>query len=126
MQMNYFVLGTNNLDKAIQFYEGLFEQSGTNRVFSNERMTFWQGGGFTFALALPFDEAPATNGNGTMVGFKVETIERVQKLHQKVIELGGSCEGEPGLRGSMYSAYVRDLDKNKLAFYIESPEVAQT
>jgi len=56
-----------------------------------------------------------------MVGFKVETDERVQKLHQKVIELGGSCEGEPGLRGPMYSAYVRDLDKNKLAFYIESP-----
>lgn len=37
MQMNYFVLGTNNLDKAIKFYEGLFEQSGTNRVFSKSK-----------------------------------------------------------------------------------------
>nr|WP_070961632.1 VOC family protein [Hyphomonas sp. Mor2] len=122
MQMNYFVLGTNNLDNAIQFYEVLFEQSGITRVFSNERMTFWQGGGFTFALALPFDETPATNGNGTMVGFKVESIERVQKLHQKVIGLGGTCEGEPGLRGPMYSAYVRDRDLNKLSFYFDTSD----
>ena len=122
MQMNYFVLGTNNLDTAIPFYDGLFEGSEINRVFSNERMTFWQGAGFTFALASPFNQAPATNGNGTMVGFKVETIERVQKLHQKVIEMGGTCEGEPGLRGPMYSAYVRDVDLNKLSFYFDTSD----
>ena len=126
MQMNYFVLGTNNLDNALQFYEALFEQSGINRAYSNERMIFWQGDGFAFALALPFDEAPATNGNGTMVGFEVETIERVQTLHQKVIEMGGTCEGEPRLRGPMYSAYVRDTDLNKLSFYVDTSDQPQS
>ena len=36
----------------------------------------------------------------------------------KAIELGGKCEGAPGLRGpqemNYYAAYFRDLDGNKL------------
>jgi len=54
-------------------------------------MTYWLGEDFAFAVALPFDENPATNGNGTMIGFSVGTSEDV------------------------ISAYVRDLDKNKIS-----------
>ena len=45
-----------------------------------------------------------------MLGFNVESVEEVNRLHAKVLELGGSCEGQPNQRGPMYSAYVRDLD----------------
>ena len=31
MQMNYFVLGTNNLDKALQFYEALAKARSARR-----------------------------------------------------------------------------------------------
>ena len=79
-------------------------------------MTFWQGKGFAFAIAKPFNEEPASNGNGTMIGFNVGSIEEVKRLHQKVIDLGGTCEGEPNQRGPKFSAYARDLDKNKLVF----------
>ncbi len=51
-----------------------------------------------------------------MVGFSVGTAEEVRRLHKKAIELGGSCEGEPDQRGPPFSAYVRDLDKNKICF----------
>ena len=34
----------------------------------------------------------------------------------KVLELGGTSEGEVMQRGPYYSAYVRDLDGNKLCF----------
>ena len=69
-----------------------------------------------FAVAIPFNEEPATNGNGTMVGFNLGSNEEVERLYNKVIELGGSCEGEPQFRGPFFSAYVRDLDKNKICF----------
>ncbi len=59
------------MEAAKKFYAGLFEQSGLNQVPSTQRMTYWLGEDFTFALAVPFDEEPATNGNGTMVGFNV-------------------------------------------------------
>lgn len=117
MKMNYFVVGTNNLEAAIKFYDAFFEQSDINRVPSTERMTYWLGEDFAFAIAIPFDEKPATNGNGTMVGFGVGSIEEVKRMHKKAIELGGTCEGEPNQKGPRFSGYVRDLDKNKICIF---------
>lgn len=117
MKMNYVVLGTNNMKASVEFYDSLFEQTELNQIAATDRMTFWQGGDFAFAIALPFNEEPASNGNGTMVGFDVGSTEEVKRLHQKAIDLGGTSEGAPDLRGPRFSAYVRDLDKNKLCFY---------
>ena len=117
MKMNYFVVGTNNMEAATQFYDSLFEQTELNQVLSTDRMTFWQGEDFTFAIATPFNEEPASNGNGTMVGFDVGSREKVKRLHKKAIELGGTCEGGPNQRGPRFSAYVRDLDRNKICFF---------
>ncbi|WP_448564500.1 bleomycin resistance protein [Thalassotalea ganghwensis] len=80
-------------------------------------MTLWGNGDFMFAVAEPFDEKPASNGNGTMLGWHVDSIDEVNRLHQKELELGGTCEGEPKIRSNMHSAYGRDLDNNKLCFY---------
>ncbi|AJQ97775.1 putative lactoylglutathione lyase [Gynuella sunshinyii YC6258] len=116
MKMNYFVVGTNNMDAAIEFYDALFETSGLHKVVPTERMTYWLGEDFAFAVAIPFDENPATHGNGTMIGFSVGSTEDVTRFYNKAIQLGGSCEGEPGQRGPRFSAYVRDLDNNKICF----------
>lgn len=116
MKMNYFVVGTNNMEVSTKFYDSLFERKEFNKI-PTERMTFWQGEDFTFALAIPFNEEPACHGNGTMVGFSVGGNEEVKRLHKKAIELGGTCEGEPNERGPYFTAYVRDLDKNKICFF---------
>ncbi|WP_262694354.1 VOC family protein [Kordiimonas aquimaris] len=118
MKINYAVLGTNNMDASIKFYDLLFEKTEFNQVLSTDRMAFWQGEDkdSAFAVAIPFNQEPATNGNGTMVGFGVGSVEEVKRLHKKAIELGGVCEGEPNQRGPRFSAYVRDLDKNKICF----------
>ena len=116
MKMNYVVLGTNDMDASRAFYDSLFAQSGLQSLTPSDRMTYWLGEGFAFATALPFDTKPATNGNGTMVGFCVGGPEAVEQLHALAIELGGTCEGPPNQRGPKFSAYVRDLDGNKLCF----------
>ncbi len=120
MKLNYAVLGTNNMEASTKFYDSLFEQTEFNQVLSTERMTFWQGDDrdSAFAVASPFNEEPATNGNGSMFGFGVGSTEEVERLHKKAIELGGTCEGEPNQRGPRFSAYVRDLDKNKICFSV--------
>ncbi len=117
MKMSYTVLGTNNLDAAIEFYDSLFEGTGSPQSFRTDRMNFWQFDSFAFALAIPYDKEPATNGNGTMIGFDVETENEVKRLYARAIELGGSCEGEPSEKGARFSGYVRDLDNNKLCFF---------
>ncbi len=117
MKMNYFVVGTNNMEASTKFYDSLFDQTELNKVISTDRMTYWLGEDFAFAVAIPFDKKPATNGNGTMVGFGVGSIDEVKRFHKKAIELGGTCEGEPNQKGPRFSGYVRDLDKNKICIF---------
>ncbi|RXJ74061.1 glyoxalase [Veronia nyctiphanis] len=114
MKMNYFVVGTNDMKAAVNFYDSLFEGAALEKVAPSERMTYWLGEDFAFSVAIPFDGESATNGNGTMVGFSVGSEEEVIKLYEKAIELGGVSEGEPNRRGPRFSAYVRDLDNNKI------------
>jgi len=118
MKLSYSVLGTNNMEASVKFYDSLFEQTEFKLVLSNERMTYWQCENITLAIAKPFNEEPATNGNGTMIGLDLGSIDEVKRLHKKAIELGGTCEGEPNQRGPYFSAYVRDLDKNKLCLFM--------
>ena len=59
MKMDYCVLGTNNMTASIAFYDSLFEQTELNKVLSTDRMTFWQGKDFAFAIAIPFNQEPA-------------------------------------------------------------------
>ena len=116
MKINYCVVGTSNMEASIVFYDSFFENTDLKQVLSNERMTFWQCDDFSFAVAYPFNGEPATHGNGTMIGFSLSSSEEVKNFHKKAIDLGGACEGAPNQRGPYFSAYVRDLDKNKLCF----------
>lgn len=116
MKMNYFVVGTNDMAASKAFYDALFEGAELPSMAPTDRMTYWMGEDFAFATALPFDGQPATNGNGTMVGFCVDAKGEVERLHGLAIQLGGTCEGAPNQRGPKFSAYVRDLDGNKLCF----------
>jgi len=114
MKMNYFVVGTNDMDAAKAFYGTLFEGMDLQEISPTHRMTYWVGADFAFAAAIPFDEKPATIGNGTMVGFSLGDDQEVVRLHDLAVKLGGRSEGAPGQRGPRFSAYVRDLDGNKL------------
>ncbi|SEO89220.1 VOC family protein [Aquisalimonas asiatica] len=118
MKMNYFLFGTNDMRRSIAFYDAFFEGSGTNKIYSEGRMTLWANGEFMFGIVEPFDGEDATNGNGTMLGLNVDSSEEVERLYKKALDLGGASEGEPGMRSGRYAAYVRDLDKNKICLYV--------
>ena len=122
MKMNYFVFGTNNKEKSVAFYDALFDGCGLSKIHDQGRMTLWGNEELMFAIAEPFDERPASNGNGTMLGFNVDSIEEVNRLHSKTLDLGGVSEGEPRIRSNMHSAYIRDLDNNKICFYCIWPQ----
>jgi predicted lactoylglutathione lyase len=61
----------------------------------------------------------------TLAQGRVRKIERlhstakVDALHRKALQLGGTDEGAPGPRGEgFYAGYFRDLDGNKLNFFV--------
>jgi catechol 2,3-dioxygenase-like lactoylglutathione lyase family enzyme len=118
--IGYTSVGTNDLEKAVQFYGELLSLLGAKPFFKSERGVGWgtSPNKPMFSVLKPFDGQRATVGNGVMVALSAANPEQVQALHAKALQLGAQDEGAPGPRGSgFYGAYFRDLDGNKLAAY---------
>lgn len=126
--IGYVTLGTNDLDKAVAFYDELMKLFGAARIMNEETFVAWgvdmQSPGIS--VTKPFDGNAATVGNGMMVALMVDKNDKVDAVYNKVIELGGTCEGGPGDRGvpgmNFYAAYFRDLDGNKLNCFCTAGE----
>ena len=113
----YVMVGTNNLESAVKFYDQLMPKMNMIRVeLSNDFAAYSllnKPENIEFYITKPFDGNQANFGNGTMIAFSVETIEIVANCHR------AKDEGAPGYRpadGNIYYAYVRDLEGNKLCF----------
>ena len=117
--IGYVTIGTNDMDRAVAFYDALLGELGGQQMFGMDRIKFYGTGPGSpmLAVCIPYDEAEQHQGNGNMVAIPADR-ENVDKLYKKALELGATCEGEPGERMPVfYGAYVRDLDGNKLCFY---------
>ncbi len=119
--IGYVTLGTNKFDEAAAFYDALLGTLGANRMMEADNFIAWAVDPGTPAISIikPYDGDAACVGNGMMVAIAVDSSEKVDALHAKALELGGTDEGAPGARGdTFYAGYFRDLDGNKLnAFY---------
>ena len=118
--IGYVTLGTNDLDAAVSFYDELLGSIGATRTLEGDNFVAWGTGPSAPGLAVnrPFDGEPASIGNGVMIAIALDAPEKVDAFYAKVLELGGSDEGAPGLRGeTFYAGYFRDLDGNKLNAY---------
>lgn len=122
--ISYVMLGTNNLPAAVAFYDPLMALLGYPKAGRNDEGASW--GTFSsnnttgLCVGRPFNRQAASTGNGTMVALNASSVEQVMQVHALALSLGGKGEGVPGYRpqygDGFYSAYVRDLDGNKLAF----------
>ena len=124
--IGYTTVGTNNLEKAVAFYDALFAELGAGRFMEEESFVAWAVSPDkpAFSVCRPFDGNAATVGNGTMVALTVDSTDKVDAVHAKALELGGQDEGAPGPRmEGFYAGYFRDLDGNKLnVFYADFPD----
>ena len=118
--IGYATIGTNDLEKAAKFYDAVLEPLGGKRTFAmGDRMQFYAGAGpGMIAVSKPYDEKPATAGNGSMFGLPAATKPQVDAAHAAAIAAGGVCEGPPGQRmPTFYGAYFRDLDGIKVCVF---------
>lgn len=127
--IGYACLGTNDAPRAQAFYDALLGTIGAKRLmeFPNG-FTMW-GFGMNqpgIAVTPPHDGNAATVGNGNMLAIPMMERAQVDAFYNKAIELGGTDEGPPGLRGpegdqGFYAAYFRDLDGNKIGVFRVGP-----
>ena len=121
--IGYVTLGTNNLQRAVEFYDAIAGELGVSRMMEMDSFIAWgmPGGGAGIGLTRPYDGNPATIGNGVMVALQAKDKAQVDRLYKLAMDLGATDEGGPGQRSEgFYAAYFRDPDGNKLnAFVME-------
>ena len=123
--IGYVMIGTNDLDRGARFYDALLAPLGLVPVERAETYAAYAPkaakDAIEFYVTRPFDQAPATPGNGTMIALSAPTMQALEQFHRLGLQNGGSDEGAPGPRkegSSICYAYIRDFDGNKIcAFY---------
>lgn len=119
--IGYVTIGVSNMDKAKAFYSELLADLGAKVLLDMDRIAFVgkSMGAPMLAVCKPYDGKPNHPGNGNMVAINPGSKEAVDKFYHKALELGATCDGEPGQRipNQFYGAYIRDPDGNKVAFF---------
>lgn len=122
--LNHVMVGSNDIERSKKFYDAVLGTLGAGEPIRNVAKTghtrfFYRHRGSTFCITEPINGELATFGNGMTIGFQCNSPEQVHAFHEIALEHGGeSIEEPPGLREgqqtSLYLAYVRDPDGNKL------------
>ncbi len=120
---SYVSLGTQDLARAKVFFDAVLATLGHARIPDSDpdaTSAAWglDDPGPHLWVTQPFDNRPASPGNGTMVSFLATSRAAVDAFHAAALAHGGTDEGVPGVRpqygATFYAAYVRDPDGNKL------------
>ena len=122
--IGYVMVGTNNLDQSIKFYDELLGVLDLERIEKDEVCAGYSqknsNGKIEFYVTKPFNKEKATVGNGSQISFQTRSRELVDKFHDVGIKLGGASEGSGGERpegSGVYYSYIRDLDGNKICAF---------
>ena len=121
--IGFVMVGTNDLNKAINFYDLLLKTIDLERTIINEKYAGYSPkgkvGDVQFYVSIPANKEKATYGNGTQISFEVSSKYNVDKFYNLGIKLGGKDEGAPGIRSGDYYCYIRDLDGNKICTFFK-------
>ena len=113
---SHVMVGVSDIEASKKFYDATFGALGIGPGVDNAGRYFYISPGGVFAISVPIDGAPATHGNGSTVGFRVESAEQGDAWHAAGVANGGTAiEDAPGAReNGIYLAYLRDPDGNKI------------
>lgn len=117
--------GTKDLARAKAFWIPIASMVGAKQHYDRETLIAFRGAeGGMLLIGIPLVGEHEV-GNGNMAGFQVGSRADVDAVHAKALELGGTDEGAPGIRGDdpngFYGAYFRDPDGNKLTVFRFGP-----
>ena len=122
--IGYVMVGTNDLDKAIIFYDDVLRELNLKRVETDTEYAAYapmeKPTEIEFYVTKPFNKEKATNGNGTQISFVTTSRQTVDKFHDIGLRAGGKSEGSGGERpknSGVYYSYIRDLDGNKICAF---------
>jgi catechol 2,3-dioxygenase-like lactoylglutathione lyase family enzyme len=116
--LSHVSIGTNDFERAVAFYDRVLPTLGCRRVAEHPGAVAYGRRFPEFWVQRPFDDGPASVGNGTHVGFIAPSKEAVDAFHRAAVAAGGTDDGAPGPRPDYgepyYGCFVRDPDRHKI------------
>ena len=117
---SHVMVGANDIGASKAFYDATLGVLGVppGRIDEKGRVFYMTKTGI-FAISKPINGEPACHGNGSTIGFSVDSPETGDSWHAAGVANGGTaCEDPPGIRegnmGKLYLAYLRDPAGNKI------------
>ena len=117
---SHVMLGANDIKESKKFYDAILGALGYGEgtIDPKGRCFYFTKTG-VFGLSVPIDGEPASHGNGSTLGFSIESEEQGLAWHAAGLANGGeACEDAPGVRDGgmmkLYLAYLRDPAGNKI------------
>jgi catechol 2,3-dioxygenase-like lactoylglutathione lyase family enzyme len=116
---SHVMVGVNDLEVSKKFYDALLGTLGIGPGVANKSRYFYRSPTGLFGITTPINGQPATHGNGSTIGFAMQSPDQADAFHAAGVAHGGtSCEDPPGWRegasGPLYLAYLRDPSGNKI------------
>ncbi len=116
---SHVTIGSKDPDKAAAFYDAVLATLGIEPFYKRPgRAAYGALKGPKVFIGTPFDGAQHDPGNGWHAAFLAPDRASVDAFHAAALKMGGTSEGEPGLRAhyhpNYYGAYIRDPEGNKL------------
>lgn len=129
--LSHVHVGITDFDRAFAFYSAVMDALGYPLRFRESEKSWagWKPADAArplFLIGRPFNEEPATLGNGQMVALLAPNRLAVASCYAAAMVHGATCEGPPGFRPhyheNYYGAYFRDPDGNKICVCCHGPE----
>ena len=118
MVLHHVSLGSNDLDRAHQFYDPLMKIIGLRLIKRSDRILGYGLTEIVFSIERPLDGASCCPGNGTHIAFHAGHRNVVDEFYSTGLANGGTIDGRPDIRAEYdphyYAAFLRDPDGNKI------------
>jgi len=117
---SHIMLGADDIEASKKFYDATLGVLGAKPgVMDPKGRVIYMNNGGMLLLSKPIDGKPASCGNGSTIGFAVNSQEEADAWHEAGIANGGTAiEDPPGIREGagmkLYLAYLRDPAGNKI------------
>ena len=122
--LNHIMIGSSDIERSKSFYNAVLGVLGAGEPFVNVNGTgqtrlFYIHDGSTFSISEPINGEPVSVANGSTIGFKCDSLEQVQELHDVAIANGATATEDPpgpreGSMGVMNLCYFLDPDGHKI------------
>ncbi|WP_043649094.1 VOC family protein [Chitinilyticum litopenaei] len=112
--LHHISFGVTDLHESGRFYDAALGALGFQRVYADETAIGYglEAGKDLFCLKLRANSTPA--GDGFHLAFAAPSRTAVDLFHRCALDIGGQCNGAPGLRPHYgehyYAAFLIDPD----------------